>query len=58
MSDHMDIVRAARAYPFSDGDRIMISGVAGKFPNSKNVAEFRDNLYNKVISPRTFIFNP
>lgn len=54
----MDIVRAARAYPFSDGDRIMISGVAGKFPNSKNVAEFRDNLYNKVISPRTFIFNP
>lgn len=29
-------------------DDIVISGVSGKYPNSKNVAEFSYNLYNKV----------
>lgn len=38
----------ARAFPENEGDRIMISGVAGRFPNSDNVAEFAENLYNKV----------
>lgn len=29
-------------------DKIVITGVAGRFPNSKNVAEFAHNLYNKI----------
>lgn len=32
----------------SPGDEIVISGIAGRFPNSANVAEFAQNLYNKV----------
>lgn len=41
-------VKFQRAFPTSDGDRIMISGASGIFPNSENVGEFSDNLYNKV----------
>jgi fatty acid synthase, animal type len=29
-------------------DEIVISGIAGRFPNSDNVDHFADNLYNKV----------
>jgi fatty acid synthase, animal type len=29
-------------------DEIVISGVAGRFPNSDNVADFAHNLYNKI----------
>lgn len=29
-------------------DEIVISGVSGRFPSSKNMAEFAHNLYNKV----------
>lgn len=29
-------------------DDIVISGIAGRFPNSGNVAEFSQNLYNKI----------
>lgn len=29
-------------------DEIVISGISGRFPNSANVAEFANNLYNKV----------
>ena len=29
-------------------DNIVISGVAGRFPNSKNLSEFEHNLYNKI----------
>lgn len=28
--------------------RVVISGIAGRFPNSSNVAEFQKNLLNKV----------
>lgn len=38
----------SRTHPSTPGDEIVISGVAGKFPNSKNVEEFAENLYNKV----------
>lgn len=31
------------------GDEIVISGISGKFPKSKNLTEFAHNLYNKVI---------
>lgn len=41
-------VKSQRAFPKCDGDRIMISGASGIFPNSENVGEFSDNLYNKV----------
>lgn len=30
------------------GDEIVISGIAGRFPNSNNMYEFEYNLYNKV----------
>lgn len=40
--------RNERVFPRCEDDRIMISGVAGKFPNSDNVNEFAKNLYNKV----------
>jgi hypothetical protein len=38
-----------RAFATSPGDEIVISGIAGRFPKSANVAEFSDNLYNKVV---------
>jgi hypothetical protein len=38
-----------RAFAASPDDEIVISGIAGRFPKSANVAEFSDNLYNKVI---------
>ncbi|KAJ8958993.1 hypothetical protein NQ317_011721 [Molorchus minor] len=36
------------------GEEIVISGISGAFPNSKNVHEFRDNLFNKVnmVTPK------
>ncbi|XP_018336345.1 fatty acid synthase-like [Agrilus planipennis] len=30
------------------GDEVVISGVAGRFPDSDDIYHFRDNLYNKV----------
>ncbi|KPJ04126.1 Fatty acid synthase [Papilio xuthus] len=30
------------------GEEIVISGMSGKFPASKNVTEFMDNLYRKI----------
>lgn len=38
----------SRAHPRTPGDAIVISGVSGKFPNSRNVEEYAHNLYNKV----------
>lgn len=37
-----------RINPICEADEIVITGVSGKFPNAKNVAEFSDKLYNKV----------
>lgn len=33
---------------FAPGDELVISGISGRFPNADSVAEFRDNLFNKV----------
>lgn len=38
----------SRIFAESEGDEIVISGIAGKFPNCHNVAEYEYNLYNKV----------
>lgn len=40
--------RSVRIFAQTPDDEICITGIAGKFPNSKNVAEFEYNLYNKV----------
>lgn len=40
-----------RAKPNHPGDEIVLTGIAGRFPNSCNMKEFADNLYNKVCSP-------
>lgn len=38
----------SRTHAATPGDEIVISGISGKFPNSENVEEFAENLYNKV----------
>lgn len=38
----------ARIYPACADDEIVITGIAGKFPNAKNVSELSQKLYNKV----------
>lgn len=30
------------------GDKIVISGIAGRFPESNNIKYFQENLFNKV----------
>lgn len=39
----------SRIEPTTQGDEIVISGISGKFPSAKNVAQFAMNLYNKVL---------
>uniref|UniRef100_A0A1B0AA77 Fatty acid synthase n=1 Tax=Glossina pallidipes TaxID=7398 RepID=A0A1B0AA77_GLOPL len=36
------------SYPETEGDEIVISGMAGKFPNCENVAELKHKLYNRI----------
>lgn len=38
----------SRAFAGSPGDEIVVTGVSGRFPNSRNVEQFGHNLYNKV----------
>ncbi|KAG4070516.1 hypothetical protein HA402_012306, partial [Bradysia odoriphaga] len=38
----------SRPFPLTPDDDIVVTGISGKFPNSKNVAEFERNLYNKI----------
>lgn len=40
--------RFSRTHPETPGDEIVISGIAGKFPNSNNVEEYSHNLYHKI----------
>ncbi|KAL9897232.1 fatty acid synthase-like [Glossina fuscipes fuscipes] len=35
-------------HPDTDGDDVVIAGMAGKFPNCHNVAEYEYKLYNKI----------
>ncbi len=41
---------SSRAFAMCPGEEIVISGIAGRFPKSANVSEFKNKLYNKVIS--------
>lgn len=45
----------SRMFPLTPDDEIVVSGMSGKFPNSRNVAEFESNLYNKVRVPIEFL---
>jgi fatty acid synthase len=49
IQDNLDSIQAGMrlAHP-PPGEEIVISGVAGCFPESENVYHFRDNLMNKV----------
>lgn len=38
----------SRIFPSTPDDDIVVSGISGKFPNSRNVEELGSNLYNKV----------
>lgn len=40
----------SRSRPASPNDNIVISGISGKFPSARNVAEFGEKLYKKVGS--------
>lgn len=42
--DHVD----SRIFAKNAEDEICITGMAGSFPSSRNVAEFEHNLWNKV----------
>jgi fatty acid synthase len=37
-----------RSVQSSHGEEVVISGLAGCFPQSENVYQLRDNLFNKV----------
>lgn len=39
----------ARIFAKSADDEICITGIAGSFPSSRNVAEFEHNLWSKVM---------
>lgn len=40
----------SRIFPSCPEEEIVISGVAGRYPNCDNVEEFRHHLYNKVCA--------
>lgn len=45
----MDSSAAGRTWNGVDsGEEIVISGIAGRFPNSDNMNELRENLFNRV----------
>lgn len=42
-----------RVFPSSPDEEVVISGMAGRYPNCDNVEDYRRHLFNKV-SFRTF----
>lgn len=48
MSSTFDRRVLTKAKIYSAQDEIVVSGISGRFPNSANMQEFADNLYNKV----------
>jgi len=39
---------ACRSWNDGSNEEIVISGIAGRFPNSDNMNQLRENLFNKV----------
>jgi len=39
---------ACRSWNSGSGEEIVISGIAGRFPNSDNMNQLRENLFNKT----------
>lgn len=44
-----------RIFASTPDDEIVISGVAGRYPNCDNVDELRENLFNKVGCKTIFL---
>jgi len=45
----MDRTAACKSWNgIESGEEIVISGIAGRFPNSDNMNQLRENLFNKV----------
>ncbi|XP_046739717.1 fatty acid synthase-like [Diprion similis] len=42
-----DVRRNGLPFPKA-GDEVVISGIAGRFPESRNLTQFRENLFNKM----------
>lgn len=41
-------IESSRIFPSCPEEEIVISGMAGRYPNCDNTEEFRHHLYNKV----------
>jgi len=44
----MDNTATCKSWNGGSGGDIVISGIAGRFPNSDNMNQLRENLFNKV----------
>jgi len=44
----MDSTAASTSWNGDSGEEIVISGIAGRFPNSDNIDQLKKNLFNKV----------
>lgn len=42
-----------RVFAESDESEVVISGMSGRFPNSRNIADLDYHLYNKVGARKT-----
>lgn len=51
-------MKTGRIHNEPNNDGIVISGISGKFPKSKNMTEFASNLLNKVKKIRSIRLNP
>lgn len=48
MSENNEPKLFSRTHPMTPEDEIVITGISGRFPSSKNMNELSHNLYNKV----------
>jgi len=37
-----------KTYDIESSDEIVISGIAGRFPDSENIRKLKENLFNKI----------
>lgn len=48
MSERSEKTKSTTWSHTEPGEEVVISGIAGRFPNSDNVADLQENLFNKV----------